>query len=111
MILRNTFASRPMSYWRAVPPGRAMQDVEALLAGGGRALVVHGGRDYLVTDEDYGTWQRRFGGYDGIILRRYADLNHMMQPGVGRMTPAEYNQRREVSRQLLHDVADWIRAR
>jgi uncharacterized protein len=99
---------RPMSYWRAVPPGRAMADVEALLAGGRRVMVVHGGRDYLVTDADFEAWRRRFDGRPGIVLRRYADLNHMMQPGTGRMTPAEYNQRRLVSRALLADMAAFI---
>jgi dienelactone hydrolase len=100
---------RPMSYWRAVPPGRDMRDVEALLAGGGRAMVVHGGRDYLVLDSDFEAWRRRFEGRPGIVLRRYAELNHMMQSGQGRMTPAEYNRRGQVSRELLADMAAFIR--
>jgi hypothetical protein len=102
---------RLMSYWRAVPPGKAMNDVQALLDAGKRALVVHGGRDYLVSDEDFAAWQQRFRGKGGILLRRYPDLNHMMQPGTGRMTPAEYNQRRLVSQQMIGDVAEWIHAR
>jgi len=102
---------RPMSYWRAVPPRKAMDDAQALLDGGGRVMVVHGGRDYLLTDADFAAWRQRFDGRAGALLRRYADLNHMMQPGEGRMTPAEYNQRRHVSPQLLRDVAEWIRER
>ncbi|HEX2210036.1 MAG TPA: hypothetical protein VHG93_20335 [Longimicrobium sp.] len=100
----------PMTYWRSTDPANGMRDMEALLARGGRALVVHGGRDYLVTDTDFALWRERFEGRPSITLRRYADLNHMMQPGVGRMTPAEYDERREVSQQLLQDVAEWIRA-
>lgn len=101
----------PMPYWRSTDPANGIADMEALLARGGRALVVQGGRDYLVTDTDFALWRQRFEGRPGITLRRYADLNHMMQPGEGRMTPAEYNERRHVSQPLLQDVADWIRAR
>lgn len=100
----------PMAYWRSSDPVQGMREMETLLERGGRALVVQGGRDYLVTDVDFGIWQRRFGGRDGITLRRYADLNHMMQPGVGKMTPAEYNERRLVSQDFIRDVAEWIRA-
>jgi dienelactone hydrolase len=101
----------PMTYWHSTDPANGMPDMEALLARGGRALVVQGGRDYLVTDTDFGLWRQRFEGRPGITLRRYADLNHLMQPGVGRMLPSEYGERRHVSQELLRDVAEWINAR
>ncbi|HVH12239.1 MAG TPA: alpha/beta fold hydrolase, partial [Longimicrobium sp.] len=68
---------RPVSYWR-ISPERNREELRAMLAEGGRALVVHGGRDYLVTDTDFAIWQREFGNQPGIELRRYADLNHLM---------------------------------
>jgi uncharacterized protein len=101
----------PVAYWRGADPAQGMREMEALLGRGGHALVIHGGRDYLVTDADFRVWRERFEGRPGITLRRYADLNHLMQPGVGRMTPAEYNERREVSRQMIADVAAWLLAR
>ncbi|HYR06340.1 MAG TPA: hypothetical protein VEQ60_01150 [Longimicrobium sp.] len=100
----------PLAYWRGSDPVQGMREMETMLAGGGRALVVQGGRDYLVTDVDFGLWQQRFAGRQGITLRRYADLNHLMQPGVGKMLPVEYNERRLVSQDLLQDVAEWIHA-
>ncbi len=102
---------RRFSYWRSMKTGRMRADLTEMLAEGGRAMVAHGGRDYLVTDQDFETVQGWFAGQPRIVFRRYADLNHMMQPGVGRMTPAEYNQRRLVSEELIGDVADWIKAR
>lgn len=99
----------PMTYWRAADPARGRRDVDALLRDGGRVLVVHGGRDYLVTDTDFGIWRETFAGRANIELRRYADLNHLMQPGEGRMKAEEYNQRRLVSPRLIQDVAEWIR--
>lgn len=101
----------PLSYWRSTTPEQGMRDVEAMLQRGGRALVVQGGRDYLVTDVDFGIWRERFQGRDRITLRRYDTLNHMMQPGEGMMTPAEYNQRLRVSQELMRDIAAWIHAR
>ena len=100
-----------MSYWRAVPAGKAMDDTQALLDAGRRVMVVHGGRDYLVTDADFALWRQRLEGRAGTLLRRYADLNHMRQAGTGRMTPAEYNDRRLVSQEMIGDVAEWIHAR
>jgi dienelactone hydrolase len=101
----------PLAWWRGSDPVAGMREMETMLAAGGRALVVQGGRDYLVTDVDFGIWQQRFGGRDRITLRRYADLNHLMQPGVGKMLPAEYNERRLVSQEMIGDVAEWIHAR
>lgn len=100
----------PVAYWRGSDPARGMDDVRAMLAEGGRALVIHGGRDYLVTDTDFGIWRREFDGRPRIQLRRYADLNHLMQPGTGRMRPEEYNERRLVSQVMIEDMAEWIRA-
>jgi hypothetical protein len=99
----------PRAYWTGSHPLRGMDDVRAMLAEGGRALVVHGGRDYLVTDADFAIWRENLEGKPGIELRRYADLNHLMQPGTGRMRPEEYNERRLVSRQMIEDVAEWIK--
>lgn len=101
---------RRFSYWRSMETGRLRADLSAFLAEGGRAMVAHGGRDYLVTDQDFQAVQGWFAGQPRIVFRRYADLNHMMQPGTGRMTPAEYGERRLVSEELIRDLADWIRA-
>lgn len=101
---------REMSYWRAVQASQPKTRVCALLGRGGRAMVVHGGRDYLVSDSDFAGWQERFGRDPAVTLRRYADLNHLLQPGTGRMTPQEFGERRRVSDPLMDDLAQWLRA-
>ncbi|HEX2204380.1 MAG TPA: hypothetical protein VHG91_13810 [Longimicrobium sp.] len=103
-----TLLGLPFAYWRSLRASQMRADLDALLARGGRALVVHGGRDFLVTDEDFATLQRWFAGRRSIGFRRYAGLNHLMQPGVGRMRPEEYGERGRVSAELIGDVADWI---
>ena len=103
-----TLLGMPFAYWRALRVSRMRADVDTLLGRGGRALVVHGGRDYLVTDDDFATLQAWFAGKGRIAFRRYAGLNHLMAAGVGRMRPEEYNERRPVSAELIEDVARWI---
>ncbi|HWJ21094.1 MAG TPA: alpha/beta fold hydrolase [Gemmatimonadaceae bacterium] len=105
-----TVLGRSMRYWRDVDAIHPIDLVGALVARGGRALVVHGGRDYLVTDADFARWKGAFGADSLVTLRRYDALNHLMQAGVGRMRPEEYGERRPVDDAFLADLARWLRA-
>jgi hypothetical protein len=105
-----TVLGRSMRYWRDVDAIHPLDLVRALGARGRRTLVVHGGRDYLVTDADFAQWQRAFGGDSLVTLRRYDALNHLMQAGVGKMRPEEYGERRPVDDAFLADLARWLRA-
>jgi len=72
-------------------------------------LVLHGGRDYQVTDADFARWREAFGGERRVTLRAYPELNHLFMPGSGRATPAEYTVRAgHVAAQVVEDVARWI---
>ncbi len=72
-------------------------------------LVLHGGRDYQVTDEDFSRWHRALHRRDNVTLRDYPDLNHLFISGEGRSTPAEYQQPANVSEVVVRDIARWIR--
>jgi uncharacterized protein len=100
----------PAWYWASMARVDAPADIVAVRARGGRVLMVHGGRDYLVTETDWDAWQAALAGVEGVTFRQYPDLNHILQPGVGRMTPAEYGELRPVSPELIRDLAAWIRA-
>jgi dienelactone hydrolase len=100
----------PAWYWASMARVDTPADIVAVRARGGRVLMVHGGRDYLVTQTDWDAWPPALAGASGIDFRQYPDLNHLLQPGVGRMTPAEYNELRPVSPELIRDLAAWIRA-
>jgi hypothetical protein len=99
-----------MSYWREVEAVHPIDLVSAFAARGGRVLVVHGGRDFLVTDADFARWQNALGANPRVTLRRHDALNHLMQPGVGRMRPEEVYERRPVDDAFLADLARWLRA-
>lgn len=104
-----TVLGMPMTYWRDTTTKFTERRVAGLLRRGARVLVVHGGRDYLVTDEDFAAWRKAFEGTRGFTARRFADLNHMMQAGVGRMRPEEYAERRPLSPVYAEALAEWIK--
>ena len=98
----------PLAYWRAMDPRRTWAETARFLEAGGRVLVVSGARDFQTTESDHAGWQRALARYPAASFRRYPALNHLMQPGVGKMTPAEFEQPMRVSPDFLDDVARWI---
>jgi uncharacterized protein len=101
--------NRTLGYWRSMPKLEPRRRTAELLERGGRALVVHGGRDFLVTDVDFGRWRAELQGKPRITFRRYPELNHLMQAGEGKMRPDEYDEYRPVSPVLLRDLARWLK--
>jgi uncharacterized protein len=99
---------RPVWYWRSMTALRPVAQVQELLRRGGRALVVQGGRDYLVTSEDMKAWRLGLGEDRSVDYLTLADANHLLQSGVGQMTPAEYAWTRPVSETALDQFARWI---
>lgn len=98
----------PVKVWRALAAIRPVEQVRALSARGGRALIMHGDRDYLITEADWEAWQPA-ARLPGVTMRRFAKLNHIMQEGEGKMTFEEYRWTRPVSNELMDTVAAWIK--
>jgi dienelactone hydrolase len=92
-------------YWRdlaAHPPAPAIAEESRPV------FVLHGGRDYQVTDVDYEGWRRALDGKPNATLTRYPDLNHLMVAGTGKSAPPEYLQPGHVAPQVVADLATWI---
>ncbi|MBY8825093.1 alpha/beta hydrolase family protein [Sphingomonas colocasiae] len=100
----------PVWYWRDMAAIDPIGQVKKLAARGGRVIIMHGDRDYLVTEEDWAAWTQALDRQPRVTLKRYPVLNHIMQEGEGRMTPAEYKWTRPVSPAFIDDVAAWIKA-
>jgi len=96
-----------LGYWRSMDPRRTWRETAAFLAAGGRVFVASGGRDFQTTAGDFAAWRRALAAHRGATFHRYADLNHLMQPGVGKMTPDEFERPMRLSPQFLDDVARW----
>jgi len=52
-------------------------------------------------------WHLMLAAHPGATFHRYADLNHLMQPGVGKMTPDEFERPMRLSARFVDDVARW----
>ena len=98
----------PVWYWRDMLAVAPVDEIRRLTSRRGRALVMQGERDYLVTDTDWAAWQAALKDERGVTLRLYPRLNHIMQDGEGKMTPAEYAWSRPVSPVFIDDLASWI---
>ena len=71
-------------------------------------LVIHGGRDYQVTERDLALWRERLSG-DDVTIREFAALNHPFIEGTGRATPTEYySTPGHVARSVIDALAAWI---
>jgi hypothetical protein len=98
----------PASYWldlRGYDPVIAAQAIRA------RMLILHGQRDYQVTDVDAARWRAAFSTAPHVTLKLYPGLNHLFAPGTGPSAPAEYQRPGSVAAAVIGDIADWIKAR
>lgn len=98
----------PRSYWLSFR-GRDPLAVAARL--GIPIYLLHGGRDYQVTEQDFRLWQRALAGRPGVTLHWDPALNHLLQPGQGPGTPDEYARPNHVAANWIEDLCRWIRLR
>lgn len=73
-------------------------------------LIIHSGGDIEAGDEDYAIWEKKFGGRDKFVIKKYDDLNHFYQ---GISGPADRNEfltgTAPVDRRVVDDIAAWIK--
>jgi hypothetical protein len=96
----------PARYWldlRKVNPAEAIRTVKRPL------LVLQGGRDYQVTEEDFDLWKQALTGRDDATLKFYPDLNHLLAEGKGKAVPAEYSKLGHVAQVVIDDIAAWVK--
>ena len=73
-------------------------------------LIMQGGRDYQVSMTDFNLWIQNFKSsisHDQTFIE-YSNLNHLFIKGNDKSYPDEYNQKDEVSDNMIKDMADWI---
>jgi pimeloyl-ACP methyl ester carboxylesterase len=95
----------PYSYWR----DWASRDGVAMVKRFARpTLVMHGTRDYQVTDQDFATWQ------DGLSKEPYAELvtisgvNHLFIAGHGVPSPLEYKVDNHVDARVVSKLTTFV---
>lgn len=96
----------PASYWRMA---LAYKPVEVAAELKLPMLVLQGERDYQVTMEDFGLWRFGLLRCKNAVFKSYPKLNHLMQEGIGKATPMEYNRASPVALYVVEDIAEFVR--
>ena len=71
-------------------------------------LILHGGRDYQVTDEDIRNWQTGLKGDAKVRVETFPSLNHLFIAGTGKPGPAEYETPGHVDGAVIGAIASFI---
>jgi dienelactone hydrolase len=98
----------PAPYWlalRAYDPAAAGARLRMPM------LVLQGERDYQVTMADFAGWKKALAGRKGVTLKSYPKLNHLFMEGEGKARPAEYDKAGHVAREVVADIAEWVKGR
>ena len=101
-----TIFGAPVSYWldlRGYNPPESAKELKQPL------LILQGERDYQVTMEDFKRWNTALATKNNVTFKSYPSLNHLFVAGIGRSTPAEYDQPGHVDEHVIEDIAAWIR--
>ncbi|MDP2871685.1 MAG: alpha/beta fold hydrolase [Bacillota bacterium] len=72
-------------------------------------LFMQGERDYQVTMEDFGLWKESLAGRAALTFKSYPALNHLFIAGEGRSNPTEYGTAGNVAREVVDDIAAWVK--
>ena len=102
-----TVMNQPAGYWRSIDAVDPVAEARRVAL---PMLVLQGARDIQVVDADWQAWRDAFHADPKVAFKLYDRLNHLGIAGDGEGSLAEYQQPGHVERQLVNDVADWIKA-
>jgi dienelactone hydrolase len=71
-------------------------------------LILHGGRDYQVTDADIGLWRTHLKGVPDVTIREFPSLNHLFIAGTGKPGPKDYAKPGHVAAPVIGAIATFI---
>ncbi len=97
---------QPVSYWRW---WRTYDPVAEAARLESRILIIHFGRDYMVTEKDLAGWKNGLARHKNVTLKIYPRLNHAFRSGTGMGTPEEFSHFKPASPELIQDIAEWIK--
>ena len=72
-------------------------------------FILQGERDYQVTMVDFNNWKEGLSSRDNVTFKLYPRLNHLFAAGEGKSTPGEYQNPGHVDKQVIEDIAQWIK--
>jgi dienelactone hydrolase len=73
-------------------------------------LILQGERDYQVNMKDFAAWKAGLQGMQGVTMKSYPALDHLLAEGTGKSTSADYDKPgQHVSQAVVDDVAKWVK--
>jgi hypothetical protein len=72
-----------------------------------RILVIHGGRDFDATVDDFHLWKAGLAKHPDAEFELYDDLNHHFVRGKDKSTPREYDLPKPVDDRVMIRIANW----
>jgi dienelactone hydrolase len=99
------FMGAPASYFYDLD---ARDEVALARSLGVPILILHGGRDYQVIDEDIQHWQEGLKGAPHVKVETFPTLNHLFIAGQGKPNPAEYETPGHVDQAVVGAIADFV---
>lgn len=72
-------------------------------------FILQGERDYQVTMQDFNGWKQGLKDKTNVTFKSYPKLNHLFMSGEGKSTPDEYMQSGHVDKEVINDIAGWIK--
>ena len=96
----------PPSYWLDLK-GYLPQEIAANLTM--PILVMQGGRDYQVSEENFLSFKELLRNKPNVKLQYYKKLNHLFIEGKGASTPAEYEIPGHIATSVIEDIAKWVK--
>lgn len=100
------FLSASGRYWKDLKKRDQIEFAQKLLC---PILILQGGRDYQVTQEDFDGWKKGLKEKKNVTFKLYPDLNHLFMSGEGKSTPSEYEKEGHIERKVIEDITKWIK--
>ena len=96
----------PVSYWVNLNSYDQVATAKKLNK---RILIVQGGNDFQVSEQDYNLWNTALSKKKNVSLKFYPELNYLLSPQTEKGTTAQYQVPVNVSEKLVDDIALWVK--
>ncbi len=96
----------PPAYWKDLLHYDPLQYAEHMHR---PVLVLQGGKDYQVTVKDFNLWKEHLKADPNAAFKFYPNLNHLFMVCEGRPSPSDYEKPGHVTKQVVEDIARWIK--
>lgn len=93
------------SYWLWLKKYKHVKVAEKLTL---PILILHGGRDYQVSMNNYNLWQKKLGANKNVSFKLYPKLNHIFHWGEAPSTYSEYFMPGNIPVEVITDITNWL---